>query len=140
MRDDGFEFLSRVFGMQSTTWIIVAYLACMFLVGGFRSQNIGSPALFRLSFVLFALYIIIPALANGIVTLSMLDRPPGAGFGRRGPMSAVFVIQPLMQMLSQLLFGISVICGLASLRLGREYRDKWPIDRDADEDVDDRGE
>jgi hypothetical protein len=59
-------WLSNMF-MTTEIWVAVAYLAGMFLVLAFRPQQIAYPLSFRASYILFALYFIVPSTINMII-------------------------------------------------------------------------
>jgi hypothetical protein len=96
------------------TWIAVAYLAGMFLVVGFRPQQIAEPFMFRLSYILFALYIVVPSCINGVVWLTM--QAGAGGMGRPGDQALGTAVLQLSGVIGRILLGVSIVCGLDSLR------------------------
>jgi hypothetical protein len=95
-------------------WIAVAYLAGMFLVAGWRPQQIAEPFMFRLSYILFALFIVVPSCINGIVWLTMLGG--GGSMGRPGDQAMATAVLQLSSVVGKILLGVAIVCGLDSLR------------------------
>jgi hypothetical protein len=110
------EVFQSLFGRLSEGWLAVAYLVSMFVVVIFRPQRVSDRDLFRWSYIVFALYLIVPAIADGIVSLGnsdrgdMLSRLP---FSDRTP--ALSQIRIVATMAAQCLLAISIFLGLASL-------------------------
>ena len=113
--------LQRMIGFSSfgmvDVWLAVAYLVCMFAILGFRSQQIISPFLFRLSYILFAIALILPTFVDAIIQMSFLDD----GISRRSSTNiGITVVSPLFRMIGRVLFGVSIICAMGALRKGDE--------------------
>ncbi len=89
------------------TWVAVAYLAGMFLVLAFRPQQIADPSSFRRSYILFALYFIVPGSINALILLTMI--------GSRGPGEMQMVILQLSGITGKVLLGLSIIFALGSM-------------------------
>jgi hypothetical protein len=109
---------SQLFG-SGELWLNVAFLVCMFAVVIFRPQQVGNSGLYRMAYILFALSLIIPAVAQGIITLASLER---RDFNRGAEISLTVII-PIVNVIGKILFGIAVICGLSSLRLRSRHDD-----------------
>ncbi|MFT3878618.1 MAG: hypothetical protein QM703_03040 [Gemmatales bacterium] len=97
---------------SAETWVAVAYVLGMFAVLAFRPQQIGKPYTFRLSYIMFALYFIVPSAINGILYLSMID----GGFNRGGGGSWVIIGMQLTTILGRILLGLSIVLALSSLK------------------------
>jgi hypothetical protein len=110
-------FLTRAL-QSADVWLAVAYVGGMFAVAGFRPQNIASGVLFRLSFIAFGVALVIPALADGLVTLVNLGNSSSA----RKSSSNSGAAWPLVSMLGHLfgkgVFAVAIVLGLASLQVG----------------------
>src|SRR5690349_2406900 len=96
----------------------------MFAVAGFRPQHIANSALFRMSFSVFGIAIIVPSLVEGLTTFMSLDK---VGTSRTTPPNSapgmVQIVSILFYYFGKILFAIAVVLGLASLRLGPERQD-----------------
>jgi hypothetical protein len=101
--------LSNLF-TASETWIAVAYVAGMFLVLTFRPQQISAPSSFRMSYVLFALYFIVPSSINGVIWLTLVDHVSRSG----GEMH--LVLFQLTAVVGKVLLGLSIVFAFGSLR------------------------
>jgi hypothetical protein len=99
-------------------WIAVAYLLCMFAVVTFRPQQIAEPMMFRLSYILFALYFIVPSSINGLLSLAFMDS------GRNGG-STMLIVMQITGVFGKILLGLAIVFGLGSLR--RRLREIPPI-------------
>ena len=97
---------------SAETWIAVAYVLGMFTVLAFRPQQIARPYTFRLSYIFFALYFIIPSAINGIMTLSMMD----SGFNRGGGGNFSLIGFQLSGLLGKLVIGLSIVLALSSMK------------------------
>lgn len=93
----------------SEIWVAVAYLAGMFLVLAFRPQQIAEPSSFRLSYILFALYFIVPSSINAIIWLTMLESS-----GRSGSQVQMVILQ-LSGIIGKVLLGLSIVFALGSM-------------------------
>jgi hypothetical protein len=116
--------MMNLFGSPEV-WIGVAYLAGMFLVLAFRPQQITEPASFRLSYILFALYFIVPSSVNGLLFLTMLD----GGSGRNGGQMTMIAFQ-FSGILGKVLLGLSIVFALGSMvrRRPMEYPGPRPTE------------
>jgi hypothetical protein len=125
-----FSLLTQAMG-AADVWLLVAYVVSMFAVAAFRPQQIGSPVLFRLSFIVFAAAVIVPCLIDGLVLLLSIDsttRPPQPQ-GR----SVLSVVSPLFHLVGRALYAAGVVLGLASLSIGpprREVTKVKPVERE----------
>jgi hypothetical protein len=118
-------FAQQIFGnmLQSAElWLGVAYLVCTFAVLAFRPEQIENVVLFRLSYVLFALFLVLPSLVNALNSFSMMD-----GMGRRGE-GAFFIFQ-LSGVLGKILLGGAIICGLSAMKRHKAMEERWDNDR-----------
>jgi hypothetical protein len=98
-------------------WLQVAMLVCLFLAGLYRPDVVRAKPLFRLACVLFALSLLVSPTLNFLLGyLLSWGGGPGPGFGQMGGETAIIMSFPTM--ISAILFGLSVICGLSSLGLG----------------------
>jgi hypothetical protein len=107
------EFILRT-GLTSLltsaeTWIAVTYLAGMFLVLAFRPQQIAAPSSFRLSYILFALYFIVPSSLMAIVWLTLLGSANGGGGQIHLVMFQMFGI------VGKVLLGLSIFFAFGSM-------------------------
>ena len=104
------QFLSALAGSVEI-WLAVAYLVCMFTVAAFRPQQIADEGSFRRSYILFACYFVIPAIANAIVFLTMLDA------GSSGKLATgTTIVWQLSAVTGQVLLAASIVFALASLK------------------------
>jgi ABC-type tungstate transport system substrate-binding protein len=113
--DDRLSLLLNRGLLSGEIWLAVAYIVSMIAAAAFRSQQIASPSLFRMSFILFGLYLIIPTFVEGIVLMLTLDST-GPFRGSNG--IGFTLVMPLFTIFGKILFGISVICALACFKLG----------------------
>src|SRR3990172_2976093 len=77
------NLFGRTFSSMSEVWLTAAYVVCMFMVLVFRPQQIAKPSLFRGSYWLFALYLVVPAVADGVLRLTNFGQQQ-VGMGRMG--------------------------------------------------------
>lgn len=103
--------LSGLFN-SAETWVAVAYVFGMFAVLGFRPQQIGRPYTFRLSYIFFALYFIVPSAINGILYLSMMD----GGFARGGNGGWIYIGMQLTTIIGRVFLGLSIVLALSSIK------------------------
>lgn len=99
---------------SAETWIAVAYVLGMFAVLAFRPQQIVRPYTFRLSYIFFGLFFIVPSVINGIMYLSMMDYT-GYGRSNSGGAYTILVFQ-LSSIISRILLGLSIVFALGSLK------------------------
>jgi len=115
---DEYQLMRRILGLgplsSPDVWLAVAYLVCLFAVLIFRPQQISSPYLFRISYILFAVSYIVPTFVDAIVQMTMFDELNGMRSGRGG--IALMIVSPFFRMIGRVLFGVSVLCGFTSLR------------------------
>jgi hypothetical protein len=95
-------------------WIAVAFLAGMFLVAGWRPQQIAEPSRFRLSYILFALFIVVPSCINGVVFLTM--QGSGGGMRNLADQAMATAALQLSSVIGKILLGVAIVFGLDSLR------------------------
>lgn len=112
-------FLSRLLSGGGEIWLAVAYVAAMITAVAFRSHQIGYPAMFRMSYILFAFYLIVPSLFDGIVALLTLDN---ARYFRDNQGIGMSILSPTFNFFGKLLFAGSVVCALACFRVGERPR------------------
>ena len=93
-------------------WLAVAYVVGMFMILGFRPQNIARHYTFRLSYIFFALFLIVPAVINSIILLSSID----GGFGRSGNGQFSLIGFQLTGLASKILLALSFVLALSSLK------------------------
>jgi hypothetical protein len=123
--DNMFQNLfGRSFSYLSDVWLVVAYVVCMFAVATFRPQQIGKAVYFRNSYLLFAVYLVIPVVADGILQLLPSDPgPQSVGMGMRAiakPASyATTVVNVIVNIAAKCLLATSICYGLASLLQGK---------------------
>lgn len=96
---------------SAETWIAVAYVAGMFMVLAFRPQQIAMPYTFRLSYIFFALYFIIPSVITGMVSLASMD-----GGMRGGGGTYTMVVFQLAGIAGKILLALSIVFALGSLK------------------------
>ena len=97
---------------SAETWVAVAYVLGMFAVLAFRPQQIARPYTFRLSYIFFALYFIVPSAINGILYLSMMD----GGFNRGGGGGWIYIGMQLTTIMGRVLLGLSIVLALSSMK------------------------
>jgi hypothetical protein len=110
--------LSNMF-TTAETWVAVAYVAGMFLVLAFRPHQVGEPYAFRLSYILFASYLIVPSCINGSLWLTTLDSgqvATRAVFGNSGMLT--MAVYQLSGIIGKVLLGLSIFFALRSLTRG----------------------
>lgn len=116
--------LGNAFAASLEIWLVVVYLACMFLVTTFRPQQIGSVGLYRFSYILFAFYLMIPTVVRTILAIVTANR---RDLGRAlQPTYSEMVLIPLFLGVSRILLALAILCGLASLR-HHQRRDLPPV-------------
>jgi hypothetical protein len=113
-----FRQLGGVFG-TTEIWLGVAYLLAMFGVLVFRPQQIENVFLFRVSYVLFGLSLIVPGVLNGLMSLTATD-----GVFRGDRTLAVTVLQ-LTGVMGKVLLGLSIIFALSSLKRYHASEEPW---------------
>lgn len=94
------------------TWIAVAYVIGMFTVLAFRPQQIGMPYTFRLSYIFFAMYFIIPSIITGLVSISSMD----GGMRGGGGGTYTLVVFQLSSIAGKVLLALSIVFALSSLK------------------------
>jgi hypothetical protein len=105
-------------------WIAVAYVIGMFLLLAFRPERVTRVGAFRRSYVLFALYLILPGVVRSLLFLSMIDntsKPEGA---------VVVIVFQWTHTAGQILLGLAIASGLGSM-VGRQL---WQPTRPRDAD------
>jgi len=98
--------------------LAVAYVVCMFAVIAFRPQRIGDRDLFRRSYILFGLYLILPAIGHGILSLATaaLEPTPSAAADLLfTPNRGVRAGNTIVSVLATCLLAVSICLGLGSL-------------------------
>ena len=106
---------NSLFDSAARGWIPVVLLLCLFLALIFRPGHIRNLTLFRLSWIIFAVYLFVPALQSVFNEL-MGPRPfagrpnPGAQFEQMFGARNVY-----FDVVTQILLLISICFGLASL-------------------------
>lgn len=119
----GIQLFSRAVG-TGEIWLAVAYLASMFAVAAFRPQQIVNAFAFRLSFILFIIYLIVPSVVESALlalTADFFDFRP-----RNNPGNSTTVIYSMSAMLAKVMFGLSIYCGLSSLLGKRRQEPRLP--------------
>lgn len=91
------------------TWIAVAYVTCMFVVLAFRPQQIADRSIFRISYIMFALYFVIPSGISAASWLAMMD-----GRGQGDAQTAMMAAQ-LSGVIGRIFLAIAIVLGLASM-------------------------
>ncbi|MFO0966176.1 MAG: hypothetical protein U0793_11415 [Gemmataceae bacterium] len=123
-RADWLSTLPTLLTSSVELWLSITYIVCMFVVTAFRPQQISSVGLFRMSYILFTLYLIIPSLVNTVIAIIHADR---RNLGRPLEAStAELILVPLFQAFAKVLFAIAVLCALSSLR-HYQRRDLPPV-------------
>jgi len=102
--------------VSGQVWLQVAMLVCLFLVAILRPEVVRAKALFRMACVLFALSLLVSPTLNFL--LSYLSRLGGAGAPYGRMQGDVSILMSFPSVISAVLFGLSLICGLCSLGLG----------------------
>jgi len=106
-------FMQQTFGRlfsAAETWIAVAYVAGMFMVLAFRSQQIQNPASFRISYILFAVYLIVPGCVNGLTTLLSLAEMQEREW--------LMILYQMGTVIGQLLLALAIVFALSSMQFG----------------------
>ena len=115
--DNVFQNLfGRTFNSLSEVWLAVAYVVSMFAVLIFRPQQVVKPALFRGSYCAFALYLVLPALADGILRLTSFGQQQ-TGMGRMAaqPSWTNTLVDVAVSIVAKCLLAASICYGLSSL-------------------------
>lgn len=108
------DSVSQALSAPFEIWLVVTYVLCMFLVTAFRPQQIGSVGLYRFSYILFTMYLIIPTVLRSILAVVNANR---RDLGRNvDPTYAEQVMIPIFTGFSKVLFAFAILCGLAALR------------------------
>lgn len=127
--NDPFQMLfGRSLWALTEIWLAVAYVVSMFVVITFRPQRVGHRVLFRWSYLAFALYLILPAIADGILWLGTLDVNAG-GFPRQRmgePLWSSMAASIVLSIAARCLLAIAICLGLGSLSLGSADRPQPP--------------
>jgi hypothetical protein len=127
--DEMFQMLfGRSLWALTEIWLAVAYVVSMFVVITFRPQRVGHRVLFRWSYLAFALYLILPAIADGILWLGTLDVNTGDYPWRRmgEPPWGSMAARVLISIVARCLLAISICLGLGSLAFGSADRPQPP--------------
>lgn len=106
------EIFFRTLFHQREMWFAVAFFVCIFTMLTFRPQRIRRPGSFRLSCILFALYIILPGCINILVWDYVAD-----------PSNRIVSHHRLISLqvpgvLANILIGLSTLFALGSIRPG----------------------
>jgi hypothetical protein len=116
-----FQDLGRTFGSMSEIWLAVAYVVSMFVVLAFRQHQIADLNAFRLSYKMFALYLVLPAIAEGILRLinagSRQGTMPSMSMASPGWMQTAFDVT--ITIVAKGLLAGSICYGMSSLLRGR---------------------
>jgi hypothetical protein len=134
------EFLwRRMLGLEGSgsgeTWLAVAFLVSLFAVAIWQPQRISRPYLFHMAYFLFALYFLLPAFADIIVRIAVLDSTPPPAFRTGDPrVGAIGWGSSVVHLLGKIVFAISMVCAFGSLGLRQR---KWR-EPDVDEGEDSR--
>ncbi len=100
--------------VSAQVWLQVAMLVSLFLAAILRPEVIRAKALFRMACVLFALSLLVSPTLNFL--LGQLSRSGSAGPGYGGAMDGeMAILLSFPSVISSVLFGLSLICGLCSL-------------------------
>ncbi len=97
-------------------WLQVAMLVCLFLAAVLRPEVVRSRPLFRLACVLFALSLLVSPTMNYLASYLFRSSSPGPGYGG-GMDGDMALLMSFPSVISSVLFGLSLICGLCSLGL-----------------------
>jgi hypothetical protein len=112
---------------SAENWIAVAYVAGMFLVLAFRPQQVGETFSFRMSYRLFATYLILPSVVSVSLWLSTLDTQPvhtRTVGGNTGTWTvAVFQLSSLT---ARVLLALGISFALRSMTRGRGFPIPYP--------------
>src|SRR4051812_48072703 len=117
-------FLRQLYAGTGEVWLAVAYVVCMFGVSAFRPRRIGTPALFRLSYLLFALYLVVPSVAFSI--LEIKEARAEKGGERKEAEAQLLVASSVVQGVSKALLALTILCGLACVALERDEGEEHP--------------
>lgn len=126
----GMSMLSRALH-AAEIWLAVAYVAGMMTAAIFRPERIAYPARFRISYFMFALYILIPAIGDWLVTMmALVDgggnvfsmNQPGGLFGTGGGTGAGIIFS-MSAVGAKVCLALCIICALSSFRIGGDQRD-----------------
>jgi len=137
--DNFLPSFGRTMGVLSDASLVQAYVVCMFVVAAFRPRSILKSSAFRFSFVVLALYLIVPAIADFVVSLVNQGKPaafpgmgaaalpgvdaaslPGMGaatFPRVGAAAPSWTetVNISTALVAKCLLALAICCGLASL-------------------------
>jgi hypothetical protein len=122
--------LRQLGGFFGTTevWLGVAYLVGMFAVLVFRPQQIENVYLFRVSYILFGLNLIVPGVLNALASLTTM----GGGLRGGGDPAIAMTVFQFTAVLAKILLGLSIIFALSSLKRYRAVEEPWdsPAERE----------
>ncbi len=118
----GFSLWSRTLG-ATEVWLAVAYLVCIFGVLVFRPQQIANTYLFRMSYILFAAYLIIPSVVESALTAITAD---ALLFAPRNTPGGLLSVLSVSAMLAKVLFALSIVFALGSLQGKRRDGGRMP--------------
>ena len=131
MDELAFRQLGGLFG-TTEVWLGVAYLVGMFAVLIFRPQQIENVYLFRVSYILFGLNLIVPGVLNALASLTTMD----GGFRGGGDHAIAMTVFQFTAVLAKILLGLSIIFALSSLRRYRAVEEPWDSRAERDESPD----
>src|SRR5436190_21703414 len=99
---------------SAQVWLQVALMVCLFLAAIFRPEVVRAKPLFRMACVLLALSLLVSPTLNFLLGyLLRAGSGPGPSSSRMSGEMTVLLAFP--SVVSSVLFGLSVICGLCSL-------------------------
>jgi hypothetical protein len=114
------QTFSQLTAGAAETWLAVAYVLCMFAMVMFRPEHIRNASAFRISYIVFALYLIVPIAINSALVFSTALDPvqprPGVGPSPGSRVVTTIVIQSSV-VVGRLLLALSIVIGLSSLSL-----------------------
>ena len=112
--------------------LAVAYVVCMFAVIAFRPQRIGDRDLFRRSYLVFGLYLILPAIGHGIVSLAttLLEAAPSVATDLLSmPHPGVRAGNTIVGVVATCLLAVSICLGLGSLTFRGSDQPAPPVEK-----------
>lgn len=108
------EFIwRRIVGFDGNEiWLTAALLVALIAVAAWRPQSIGRPALFRMAYILLAVSILVPAVAEFVLGVLLTD--PGEPRPQRGSRGLIFTMSSIINLVGKTLLAAAVGCALGS--------------------------
>lgn len=105
----------RILGSEGDVWLAVALLIGLLAIAGWQPQRISRPGRFRLAYFVLAVAIILPAVAELVVRVMIVD--PRDSRQSRAAIEPAFIVSAVANLIGKLLFAVAIVCALGSLQL-----------------------